>query len=226
MRQHASVGNVGPLIVKTALALFVVGLPSKVPASTAPAPDYTNARISSSMQGVQRFYASRSPEELQVAIGTLSSAVDMQGVRPQEYVNHRRILLQAWSQVFKAIDTFYDPNFDPNNPENIPQTCLVPPRESSGRQLASCADPRDVQDLTARAAYVEALQANAQKTKRWNFQGALRYLIRDAMVSLQMQLDLFRKAKTPEDSAQLDVILRQAGLSTATLKKIEPLIYP
>jgi hypothetical protein len=63
------------------------------------------------------------------------------------------------------------------------------------------------------------MATNEAKAKRANFQSRLRYLDAFAMLSLRMNLDLFRKV-TPPDSAQLDAILRQAALSDSRRRTI------
>jgi DnaJ-domain-containing protein 1 len=96
----------------------------------------------------------------------------------------------------------------------------VPPREASGRQLPSCADPQDLTDPAARAAYVAALQANELKTERASRYQELRNIDDDAMLSLRLNLADFH-AVTRSDSANLDGILRDAGLSDARRAKID-----
>lgn len=190
-------------------------------ASAALTDDQTDARIASALQGLQRFHSSHSLDDLKASVGALTSAVDMPTIKPENYVARRRAVVRAWAQVLGAIERSYDPTFDPNNPNNTPEECLGPPREASGMQLPSCADPNDVQDPVARAAYIAALAANDLKIKRMTFYRNLHNIDDGAMLSLRMNLDSFRRVMTPSDSAALDRILRQAGLSDARRTEID-----
>ncbi|HTX59168.1 MAG TPA: hypothetical protein VMH02_05770, partial [Verrucomicrobiae bacterium] len=154
-------------------------------------------------------------------IRTLTSAPDTATIKPKNIVSGRRTIVRAWAQVLRAIERSYDPTFNPNDPRNMPEECLIPPREPDGTQEPSCADPNDVRDPKARAAYTEAIRANDLKIERWNNYWSLKDRDDAAMTSLQMQLKLFREESAPPDFAALDRILRQAGLSDARRKEID-----
>lgn len=186
----------------------------------APKKDQTKARVASALQGLQRFYGSHSLEDLHATVDVLTSAVDMTTIKRKNLIARRRTVVQAWAQVLREVELSYDPSFDPSNPNDRPATCLVPPREASGRQLPSCADPQDLTDPAARAAYVAALQANELKTERASRYQELRNIDDDAMLSLRLNLADFH-AVTRSDSANLDGILRDAGLSDARRAKID-----
>lgn len=174
----------------------------------------------SSLQRLQRFYESKDLNDLQSSITKLTSAVDMPRIHPSRYVARRRMVVRAWAQILRAIETSYDPTFDQTHSDDLPQTCVLPPREAEGTQLPPCVDPSDLTDANARLIYVAAIARNEAKAKRANFQSRLRYLDGFAMLSLRMNLDLFRKV-TRSDSVHLDAILRQAGLGDSRRSKID-----
>jgi hypothetical protein len=190
---------------------------SAVASAAAPKKDQTKARIATALQGLQRYYSSHSLEDLHGAVDALTSAVDMNAIKHRNRLVRRRTVVQAWAQVLREVELSYDPTFDPND---RPATCLVPPREASGRQLPSCADPSDIQDPAARAVYVAALQANDHKIQQANHYQELRNIDDDAMLSLRLNLAGFHTV-TPADSAALDGILRRAGLSESRRTKID-----
>jgi hypothetical protein len=97
----------------------------------------------------------------------------------------------------------------------------VPPPERSGKQLPSCADPKDVQDAQARATYVAALKANALKAQRANYYHDLRNIDDQAMLALRLNLASFRNAGALTDTTALDGILQQVGLSAARRATID-----
>jgi hypothetical protein len=202
------------------LALGLSVACSAAASGAAPKKDQTKARVASALQGLQRFYGSHSLEDLHATVDVLTSAVDMTTIKRKNLIARRRTVVQAWAQVLREVELSYDPSFDPSNPNDRPATCLVPPREASGRQLPSCADPQDLTDPAARAAYVAALQANELKTERASRYQELRNIDDDAMLSLRLNLADFH-AVTRSDSANLDGILRDAGLSDARRAKID-----
>lgn len=207
-------------VLSLVVSLLIV---ASTAASATPVNDETEARVAVSLQDLQRFNGSRSLDDLNTTITSLLSAVNISQIRPANYVARRRTVVQAWAQVLEAIEKSYDPAFDPKNPNDVPAICLIPPREDDGRQMPSCADPRDVRDPKARAAYVAALKDNALRTRRANYYGRLRLLDEDAMSSLEANLRVFSTV-APRDSAALDEILLKAGLSNARRTQIDALL--
>ena len=202
------------------LALGLSVACSAAASGAAPKKDQTKARVASALQGLQRFYGSHSLEDLHATVDVLTSAVDMTTIKRKNLIARRRTVVQAWAQVLREVELSYDPSFDPSNPNDRPSTCLVPPREASGRQLPSCADPAEIVDPAARAAYVAALQANERKIARANHYQELRNIDDDAMLSLRLNLGSFHTI-TRADTAKLDGILRAAGLSDARRATID-----
>lgn len=182
--------------------------------------DETKSRVASSLDDLQRFNVTNSLDDLQASIDSLSSAVQLRTIASRHIVGRRRLVVRAWAQILHTIEASSDPTFDPTNPRDLPLMCIVPPREANGEQLPGCADPRDLQDPVARAAYVAAIKANAAKAQRMDFQTLLRHLDDDAMLSLRLSLADFRKRARP-DPAALDEIVRQAGISDARRQKVD-----
>ena len=125
--------------------------------------------------------------------------------------------------MFRLIDSAVDPTFDESDVRQWPAVELAPPREKSGVELPSGADPRDVKDPVARAAYEAALRENNKKTLRANFQVALRRVDEASMNSLRIVLTNYRPF-TPSDTAVLTTIIQSGGLSSQRIAKIISLI--
>ncbi len=191
--------------------------------SAQPTEDDTDARVAASMRDLQQFHATQSLDELHVAVSSLLSALPpISMIAPQNYIARRRTVVEAWARIFGTIEQFKDPTFDPNNPNNVPEVCVAPPREPNGVQLPSCVDPRGVQDPTARAEYIEAILANDLKAQRSNFQLRLRTIDDEAMLAIRQNLATFRGVSP--DFVALDAILREAGLTQERRSKIDAMI--
>jgi hypothetical protein len=207
--------------LRVAYLSLAFALACQMHAGAAQRPDQTDARVASDLQGLQRFSATHSLADLGSTVDVLSSAVDLPTIKRKDYIERRRAIVTAWSQVLRAIEQSYDPTFNPKDPNDLPALCLVPPPERSGKQLPSCADPKDVQDAQARAAYVAALKANALKAQRANYYHDLRNIDDQAMLALRLNLASFRNAGALTDTAALDGILQQVGLSAARRATID-----
>ena len=200
------------------LVLYVLAF--SMPAVAATKGDM-RTRIGYAMQGLQRFQTSHSLDDLHDTVSKLISFLDTPDFAPKNYVRRRRELVFAWAQVLHVIEQSYDPTIDLNNDADLPDICVIPPREPSGRQAPSCAGPSAVQDPASRAAYEAAIDANNKKIVRVNYQARLRNIDEEAMLSLKMDLELFRQAGAPPDNAELDAILRQEGISASRRAKID-----
>jgi hypothetical protein len=197
-------------------------------AATTAASNGVGASLSEASQAVQRYRASGSSSDLVAAMVAMESAVNIDALTPQNFVQQRRQLVQGWAQILKAIDQSYDPTFNPSDPKNIPFVCVAPPREADGRQLLPCANPNDVQDPAARAQYIAAIRANATVAERWNHYQQIARLDQRAMSTLQMSLQLLRSV-APEgsspDFAAVDSVLVGAGLSSARRAAVDAYFY-
>lgn len=180
-------------------------------------------QIGTSMQGLQRYNTSRSLDDLDATVRTLVSVVDIPHIAPRHYLARRHAIVRAWAQVLRTIELSYDPTFDPKDPKSRPFICVSPPREASGRILMPCADPNDIEDPQARAAYIAAIEVNRRKRERSNFQMRLRNIDDAAMLGLQFNLASFRRV-APPDSTALDAILRESGISDERRAKIDAML--
>jgi hypothetical protein len=181
--------------------------------------DETERRLTAALEGLQTFNGSRSLEDLHRTINKLPSAVIISAIAPQDYAARRRETVQAWVSVFQALDKLIDPTFDPTNVHDLPQVCVVPPREPSGRRLPACANPADIPDEQTRNAYIAAIQANDAKIQRANLQGRLRVLEQQAAAGFQANLRTFQRV-APGDAPEVNSVIGSAGLSAAMQGKL------
>jgi hypothetical protein len=124
-----------------------------------------------------------------------------------------------------VIEQSYDPSFDPRNPNDLPQSCIIP---GEGGLLCG-ADPQEIHDLKARAAYVAALRENEAKRQRASYYVTLNHIDDDAMASLELTLKFLRiiaHKEIPPDAAALEDILQKAGLSDSRCKELDSYISP
>jgi hypothetical protein len=189
--------------------VFLAALALSGSAETTNRPDESEARIASAMAHFQRFQSSHSIDDLKATSRGLFSAADPRTIKPADIIARRRSIVAGFAKVLHQIDLLTDPTFDPNDPKNAAETCVTPPREPSGRQLFSCADPKDIPDPATRAEYIAAINANSLKIQRGNKYLSARYLDDEVMQELQIVLRGFH-SKTPPDGVALDNILRQA----------------
>lgn len=187
-----------------------------------------DTRTISAMQSLQRYGSSHSFEDLRSALYTMESAADIGSLTPSNFIVERRTLVRGWARILKAVEQSYDPTFDPSNANDLPNSCVVPPREPSGRQAPACADPSDVKDPQSRAQYIAAIRANDLRRQRTNRYRQLFNIDEAAMSSLEMALQLFNKVapdNASPDFAALDDILKQAGLGDARRQTLDAWIY-
>lgn len=197
--------------------LLMCMLPSAAIADSASA---TNARISSAMQGSERFRTTRSLDDLQSSVNALGNATDTRG-SVNDNIANRRSIVKAFSLLFKQIDASVDPTF--NSTTNVVDVCLTPPAD---RQigLPSCADPADIKDPQIRATYIAALKANSMKIERNNLQVGLPILDLEATADLKGYIANFRRSHTPDDFQSLSDIVQNAGVSVQRRMKIETIL--
>ncbi len=158
----------------------------------------------------------------------MDGSVDVQLLTPNNFIATRRSFVQGWANVLAVIEKAYEPGYDPLDPKNRPQGCIIPPREPDGRSLPPCTDPKNIQDTKAREQYVAAIQADKLKTKREYRYNRITRLDERAMSMLRLELGVFRDI-APEgvsaDYAAIDSILQRAGLSSARRSKIDGYLY-
>jgi len=211
------------------LALLVGPLAAPVYAAGATAvPSLTVQRLNSSSQALNRFQTTHSLNDLQAAVASMDGTIDITQLTPGNFIATRRMLVQGWAQVLKAIEQSYDPTYDPKDRNQQPSDCVVPPVEPSGRRAHTCGNPNDVLDPGTRAAYIDAIQQNQEKIRRSSHYITVHLLDERAMTTLSMALDLLRSL-APEgagaDFPALDNILQRARISEARRSEIDAMFY-
>jgi hypothetical protein len=167
------------------------------------------ARVTTAMQALQTYPSTHAIVSLKVAIES-----------PADYVALRRTVVQGWAEILKAIEQSYDPAFDPSNPKDLPNTCVLPDLGS----VTSNVSPDQIPDPKARAAHEDALQANAVKRQRARQWHDVHMLDQEAMALLRGHLQTFAAAGAPSDYSALDAILHQAGISSSRRAKIDKML--
>jgi hypothetical protein len=173
--------------------------------------------MSTAMAGLSRFRATGAVDEIARSSHDLRNSLnhsDLTALSPSDLMALRRQYVADYTKLLGTIDGLKDPAFIESTSRYRPQICVMPPVEPDGHQAPPCADPSAISDLATRAAYVAALQANADRTKQINLQRRLRYIDDQTSVELRLVLQQFR-GRTPDDTAALDAIVRQAPLSQA-----------
>jgi hypothetical protein len=213
-----------PATMRMAGLVLLVALAGNMSIAAAQTVDRTDARTAVAIQSLERYRSTRSLADLGDAIRILTSALDTTYMKSSEYVSERRAIVRAWSMVLVAIERAYDPTFNPEDPRNIPETCVSPPVEADGSVQRPCTDPSAITDPKARAAYIAAIKANDLKIQRMRTYRDVHNLDEAAMLSLRMNLASFKAVRAQSDDAALEQILRQSGISEARRRKIEAML--
>jgi hypothetical protein len=128
----------------------------------------------------------------------------------------------AWVTLFRHIDQYLDPNFDPND---VPSVNVIPPATSKGVKYPSGVDPKAISDAKARKKYSELLNQNRAKLEQYNFQHHLRLVNERALEGFH-EYAKHSFASSRADSAELRRILEGAPLGTARKKQLAERISP
>lgn len=175
------------------------------------------ARLSAAMTGLTRFRMSGSVNELSRASGDLRLSLnhsDLVALSPSDLLNLRRQYVSNYTELLSAIEGLEDPAFVATDDRYRPVICFLPPPEPNGHQAMPCADPSEIVDPATRAAYVAALQANADRTKRINRQRELRDV--DHLITSEFRLVLQEfRGRVPDDTSALDAIVSGANIRAA-----------
>ncbi|HEY8298507.1 MAG TPA: hypothetical protein VIG32_10870 [Candidatus Baltobacteraceae bacterium] len=204
--------------IRNALLAIALGIAS-VGSATAATNDAVSKHVSISGRALQHFSASHSLEDLNTAIDTMQSALDINAFTPQNFIADRRTLVRGWAQVLRVVASVYDPTFNPH----ALLACPTPP----GGMLVPCADPNGIKDPAQRASYAAALATFHHYLKQRLRYQQIHNLDQGAMSNLSLALDSLRKLApdgTPADFVALDGILQQAGLSDARRTKIDAML--
>ena len=195
-----------------AVALLALSSPGSASAQVRAAQDETPARLRLAMKHLARFESSQSLNDLEKSVQSAYSASDFTRIRAEDRVARRREVVTVYAKIIHYIDAIRDPEFNPNSLSNRPARCLVPDREPSGRQLPSCADPKDITDAATRERYIAATNQNDQKLRQPNIQVRIMQIDSEASQDLSYVLSRFRQS-TIEDGSGITSILRREGLS-------------
>lgn len=177
--------------------------------------------IKVAQQRLEEFKRTRSVESLSNAVHALEGIEKTEPSQaPPLDVRSRGAL--AWITVFRHIDQYLDPNFDPND---VPSINVVPPATSKGVKYPSGVDPSAISDPKARAKYSDLLKENRAKSEQYSFQHQLRRVNERALEGFHEYAKHFF-ASSRADSAELRRILDGAPLGTARKKQLAERMSP
>ncbi len=181
--------------------------------SATPTSDLVATRTASAMYALQTYQTSRSLDDLRSAIEKMRTASNFRFLTVQNFIVQRRTVVSGWLQILKAIDSAYDPSFDPADRKNF---------------LIWDCHPWNMQDPKEESLANLELEENQQKTKRWSYYHEVYDLDRHATTLLSMILEEFRSLApegTPSDFAALHGIVQRAGLSAARRTAIDAMFH-
>lgn len=164
-------------------------------------PGMTVTRIAQSRADLARYANSHALGDLEAAVADLDGAIDLDDLSGENFTVTRRMLVQAWSTALEAVESAYDPTFDPNDPKNRFPGCMPSPGAGSG--LASCPD---------------------EINRRWQYYERVSRIGRRAITGLEMSLKLLNSVAPVGygfDYDALDRILRQSGIGKAQRAEID-----
>jgi hypothetical protein len=180
--------------------------------------------VTEALQRLERFKSSHSLADLKAAVSTMGAAYGGSTFTPRNVIVQRRAIVSGWAPILKAIEESYGPTFDPHDPRNLPESCLLLV-DYGGPDSPTCnPDPLTVRDPDVRAKYVAALRQNEVKLKRTNYWHELSIIDEEAMARLEVTFKFLRQLYPQRvfgDSAILDAILRSVDLSNARRKTLD-----
>lgn len=186
------------------------------------------ARMSTAMEGLLRFKQSGDFEDILRASHDLRGAMgfsELTTFSANDLLSLRRVYVTDYTQLLAAIDRLEDPAFVATDDRYRPRICFMPPREPNGHQAPPCADPNEITDPATRAAYVAALQANAERNRQIGEQRRLRGYEEEVTSEFQVLLKSFHW-HVPDDTAALDAIVRGAGIRETKKAAILAMMTP
>ena len=180
------------------------------------------AQMALALQSVERYRTSHALSDLQAAVDAMDGSLDNQDLTPENVVTRKRDLVRTWAPIIAAIESAYEPNYDPNAFENSPVKCPKPP----GWNRPGCVgSPSNIRDPAERAIYIQELKVNDLKNQRWERYNKVSLLEDDAMATLEISLKTLNTAAPPgtrmSDISAIDEILRQAGVTKDRRQQIE-----
>ena len=177
--------------------------------------------IKVAQQSLEEFERTHSLEALTNAVRALEGIEKTEPSKaPPLDVRSRGAL--AWITLFRHIDQYLDPNFDPND---VPSVNVIPPATSKGVKYPSGVDPNAISDAKARAKYTGLLNQNRAKSEQYNFQHQLRRVNERALEGFH-EYAKHSFSSIRADSAEFRRILDGAPLGTARKKQLAEQLYP
>jgi hypothetical protein len=165
-------------------------------------------RVAIAQRLISAFRATRSLDTIEAAMNALSG-FNMRYETAATCVATRRETARSWTTLISAINEARDPTFDVTDESQLPTANVDVPGPS---QYPSGTDPSDVKDPQVRAAYERLIAENSQKTRRLNYQLALRDDAHYAVVKLSI-LIYNTSSQCPRDDAALRTIVQNADIT-------------
>jgi hypothetical protein len=172
-------------------------------------------------QRLEEFERTHSLETLNHAVQALEGIEQTEPLQtPPPEVRSRGTL--AWVTLFRHIDQYLDPNFDPSD---VPSVNVIPPATSKGVKYPSGVDPNAIPDSKARTKYIELLNQNRAKLEHYNFQHRLGLVNQRALEGFH-QYTKHSFAPGGAGSAELRRILDGSPLGTARKRELAKRLSP
>jgi hypothetical protein len=146
------------------------------------------------------FEKQHDPERLREADRALENVELVKVVDPKVRVRLRAECLGTWLELVALLDRSIDPGFNPND---FPSKQVEPPAIPGAPSLEPGADPAQIRDPVARAAYERAIAANRAKTENYRVQTQLRRIGERVYPQSEIFIRRYYKA-APADQRELN----------------------
>ena len=167
------------------------------------------------------FQTQKDPQHLQDAADQLQSVVLADEPDAEKRHALRKETLEGWLSLFAAIDGSLDPTFDPGD---LPLLSAEPP-PSDGILFPPGVDPSLLKDPGARAEYERRIEANRQKTERYNLQIKLRRLDERLMPRLEAFIrSAYSTSIEPEDRREVLAAIQATITSPARAELLRSVV--
>jgi hypothetical protein len=179
-------------------------------------------RVENALGKLEVYRRSRSLDDLQTAIYAMQSSLDIDLLTADTFTLQRRTFVSGWAQVLRAIESAYDPKFDPD--KRLP--CPLP-RFYNGFLPLGC-DPKLIHEPKNDSVRNKEMEDLDRYRVGYEYYSKVKRLDDMAMSTLDSSLRLLRRIApngTSEDSSALDTTLRSAGLTDTRRQKIDSWFY-
>ena len=183
-------------------------------------PEAVVSRVQASLQA---FKASKSIRDLQAAADTLEAEEPDPSSSVTARAQARNTMLHGWLGLFEAIDQNEDPTFNLGDMNQLAALSLTPPLEADGTRMPSGADPSDIKDPIARAAYQKEIDENNKKGARVIFQSTLRNIDQVAMAEVRGMLSGLRPPNG-EDVPALTGLINGTAISSVRKARLKQML--